>query len=85
MNPELLTSLRELHSRAIDGLQVRLLWDEHRDRTIVAVVDIKRGDAFHVEVPAGERPMEVFDHPFAYAAWRGIHTAVSQLPVPVAA
>jgi hypothetical protein len=33
----------------------------------VAVNDEKTGETFSVEVPDGERPLHVFDHPFVYA------------------
>ena len=68
MTPELLTSMRELDSRASDGIQVWLLWCQDNDRVFVAVNDHKTGEAFSVEVPEGERALHVFDHPYAYAA-----------------
>ena len=34
----------------------------------VAVNDAKRGDQFEIHVLPGERAMDVFHHPFAYAA-----------------
>jgi len=67
MSPELLTSTRELHSRLNDGIHVRLLWCEANGRVFVAVNDHKTGDAFSVDVPTGERALQVFHHPFAYA------------------
>ena len=67
--------MRELHSRMTDGIHVRLLWSEHDNRVAVAVDDSKTGDAFAVEVREGDRAMDVFHHPFAYAAWRGIATS----------
>ena len=67
MTAEMLTSLRELHSRTTDGILVRLLWCENENRVFVAVNDEKTGETFSVEVPAGERPLDVFAHPFAYA------------------
>jgi hypothetical protein len=36
----------------------------------VALHDAKTGDGFEVEVRAGERALDVFHHPFAYAAFR---------------
>ncbi len=68
MTPELLTSMRELDSRASDGIQVWLLWGQDNDRVFVAVNDHKTGEAFSVEVLEGERALHVFDHPYAYAA-----------------
>lgn len=68
MTTETLTSLRELHSRTADGVLVRLLWSQDENRVFVSVNDDKTGESFSVEVPAGERPLHVFAHPFAYAA-----------------
>ena len=67
-----LDSLHELHSRINDGIHVRLLWGKDDDRVVVAVDDAKTGERFAIDVPRGERAMDVFHHPFAYAAWRGI-------------
>jgi hypothetical protein len=67
MTPELLTSMRELHSRVNDGIHVRLLWCEGDGRVFVAVNDHRTGDAFSVEVPENERALQVFHHPYAYA------------------
>lgn len=78
MTPETLTSVRELDSRFSDGLQVKLLWCEDDDRLWVSVLDTKTRDAFCVEVGEGERPLDVFHHPFAYASSHRIVT-VSQL------
>jgi hypothetical protein len=69
MTPGMLTSVRELHSRVSDGVCVRLLWCQHGGRVFVAVNDHKSGDAFSLEVPEGERPLQVFHHPYAYASW----------------
>ena len=68
MSPQMLTSLRELHSRETDGIDVRMLWCERDNRVFVAVSDHKTGEAFSVEVAGGERAMDVFRHPYAYAA-----------------
>jgi hypothetical protein len=65
---ETATSLRELHSRTADGLIVRLMWCQQENRVFVAVNDNKTGEQFSLEVPKGERPMQVFAHPFAYVS-----------------
>jgi hypothetical protein len=67
MNPEMLTSMRELNSRTSDGIQVRLLWCTGNGRVFVAVNDRKSGDAFSVAVPEGKRALDVFHHPYVYA------------------
>jgi hypothetical protein len=65
-------TMRELHSRSADGIHVRLLWNKHDGRVIVAVADTKAGDRFTVEVRYRGRALDVFHHPYAYAAWRGV-------------
>lgn len=72
MTTEILTSIQELDSRLCDGLQVRLLWCRHDGRLWVSVIDTKQCDAFCVEVNDGESPLDVFHHPFAYAAHHGV-------------
>jgi len=63
---------RELDHRVTDGIDVRMLWDSGADRVVVAVHDARTGDAFTVDVRAGDSALDVFHHPFAYAGWRGI-------------
>jgi hypothetical protein len=63
-------ALRELDHRAGDGIDVRLLWRPHDDRVLVAVADAKTGEAFTLVVGPGERALDVFHHPFAYAGDR---------------
>jgi len=71
---QLIHTTRELASRTSDGIEVRLLWCEHDGRLAVAVADGKTGEAFAVDVRDGERAMDVFHHPYAYAAWHGVAT-----------
>jgi hypothetical protein len=61
-------SLHELAHRRIDGLEVTMFWDPESNRVTVAVDDAKGGEAFEILVLPGERAMDVFHHPFAYAA-----------------
>jgi hypothetical protein len=63
-------TMRELHSRTGDGIHVRLWWSEHDGSVLVTVVDTKDGEDFTVEVREGDRPLDVFHHPYAYAAGR---------------
>ena len=62
-------AMRELDSRTTDGIRVRLLWSERDERLVVAVSDARAHEDFVVEVRSGERPVEVFHHPYAYAAF----------------
>lgn len=75
MNATHITALRELTSRSANGVHVRLLWAEPEGRCSVAVTDVKSAEAFQIEVRAGERALDVFHHPYAYAAWHGVRLA----------
>ena len=66
--------LHELDHRSADCIDVWLLWREGDGRALVAVFDEKTGARFTIEVRDDERALDVFHHPFAYAAWRGIDT-----------
>src|ERR1700742_1912682 len=63
-----ITTFRDLAHRRNDGIDVTMFWDSATDRVTVAVNDAKGGDAFEISVLPGERAMDVFHHPFAYAA-----------------
>ncbi len=66
MTAEMLTSMRELHSRVNAGIHVSLLWCQSHDRVFVTVNDDRTGEAFSVEVAETERALAVFEHPYAY-------------------
>lgn len=72
MTAHILHPMPELHGRGSDGIHVRLLWSEHEGPLAVAVADTKKGDVFAVEIREGDHPLDVFHHPYAYAAWRGV-------------
>jgi hypothetical protein len=74
MTPHSLDSLQELDSRTNDGIHVRLMWSQDEDHVVVAVDDAKTGDSFVVSVQSDESAMDVFHHPYAYAAWHRIPT-----------
>jgi hypothetical protein len=74
MTAQIPTTMRELHSRQNDGIHVRLLWSARDGRLAVTVTDTKNGEAFCLDVREGERALEVFNHPYAFAAWHGIET-----------
>jgi hypothetical protein len=80
MRAEVLKALRELDSRAGDGIHVRLLWSKHRERALVAVADEKTADAFAIEVPEGASALQVFEHPYAYAEDSPLVYSADDLP-----
>jgi hypothetical protein len=83
------TSFRELHSRINDGIEVRLLWKAVDDCLFVTVADRKRDEEFCVEVRDRSRALDVFHHPYAYAAHHGVHAramgADKRVSAPVSA
>ena len=62
------TSMRELDCRENDGIEVRMMWCSTNGRVSVAVNDTRTGHEFSVDVPDGTKTLDVFNHPFAYAA-----------------
>jgi hypothetical protein len=70
---------RELAHRAMDGLEVFLLWHQPSNGVMVAVSDARTGGRFELDVPPDEA-LEVFHHPYAYAAARGIPYDTDLLP-----
>jgi hypothetical protein len=63
---------RELARRAGDGIEVALLWSEQTGGVGVFVRDERSGACFELAVESGAEALDVFNHPFAYAAWRGV-------------
>jgi hypothetical protein len=60
--------IRELDSRINDGIYVRLLWHPRNGRVSITVDDTKTGEAFELAVREGEQALDVYHHPYAYAA-----------------
>lgn len=65
------TTIRELAARQSDGVEVRLLWDAASDSVSVVVADVREGASFEVPV-APEHALDAFNHPYGYAALRGL-------------
>jgi hypothetical protein len=77
--------LHELDHRSNDRLDVWLLWRERDNKALVMVADEKTGEHFTIEVREDERALDVFHHPYAHAAWRGIEPApTAARPIGVA-
>jgi hypothetical protein len=66
--------LRELDHRTDVWTDIWLLWRERDDRVVVAVANESTGERYRIEVRDSERALDVFHHPYAYAAMRGIDT-----------
>jgi hypothetical protein len=73
MKPHRLTfdpNPKELASRDAGGAQVLLLWSRRTGRAAVVVEDAT-GEVIEMEVHERENPLELFQHPYVYAAQRG--------------
>ena len=62
----------ELMSRESNGLTVQLLWTRATNVVTVAVADTASDDYFELVLDEDEPALEVFNHPFAHAAARGL-------------
>ena len=67
IDPELV----ELAARESGYLQVALLWRPHSDLSTVSVNDVATGESFELVVK-NESALDVYYHPYAYAALRGV-------------
>lgn len=66
--------MTELAHRQNDGLSVALLWSRAKKHLIVAVSDDRTGERFELEAEP-DNALDVFYHPYAYAASRGLSVA----------
>ncbi len=67
-------TIHELNHRANDGIDVRLLWDSTDNSVYVTVDDVRTGDAFALKVSKEDDALDVFHHPYAYAAYHRVET-----------
>jgi hypothetical protein len=74
-----LPARRELAYRSTDGIDVFLLWCPADDSLAVVVFDAN-ADSFELVVTAAEA-LDVFDHPYAHAAFRGLDLFETRLEV----
>jgi hypothetical protein len=74
-------SRTELASRETNGITVRLLWSRSTNLVTVAVDDAANGDYFELILGEDDRALDVFHHPFAHAAARGIEFCTSRPPL----
>jgi hypothetical protein len=65
-------SRTELASRETNGITVRLLWSRSTNLVTVTVDDVPNDEHFELVLDEHDRALDVFNHPFAHAAARGI-------------
>ena len=63
-------SPKMLELRRSGTTEVALFWSKRTGRAAVAVEDEATGDHFELLVNAGDDPLDLFNHPYAYAAAR---------------
>lgn len=74
---EMLPASRELAHRSTNGIGVFLMWYPADDSLAIVVTD-ENADSFELVVTAQEA-LDVFEHPYAYAAFRGLELAETRL------
>jgi hypothetical protein len=62
-----ITKRRELAHRSGDGIDVSLFWSKPSNWVTIAVVDTRSNEALEFDVD-GSAAIDVFNHPYAYAA-----------------
>jgi hypothetical protein len=72
-------SHRELAHRAGDGIEVVLFWHELTNELTVCLSDERTGAYFELAADP-DRALDVFEHPYAYAAHNGLHYKEELLP-----
>ena len=68
-----------LAERKNSGVQVTLLWAEDTNAVAVLVRDEGNEDQFELSVEPGANAFDTFEHPYAYAAWRGVDYRLADL------
>jgi hypothetical protein len=76
------TTTRELAARTNDGIEIVLLWYVGTDRLELRVDDTRTGETFVLDVDH-THALDAFEHPYAYAAFRGVEYAdPAREPIP---
>ena len=68
-----------LAKRKNAGIQVTLLWTEDTNTVAVLVRDDGTDDQFELSVEPAADALNAFEHPHAYAAWRGVEHRLGDL------
>jgi hypothetical protein len=68
-----------LAERKNAGIQVTLLWAKDTNAVAVLVRDDGTDDQFELSVEPGTNALDVFEHPYAHAAWRGVDYRLADL------
>lgn len=66
---------KELASRHSGTVEISLLWSKRTHRAAVTVEDAATGDVIELPLDAADDPLDVYNHPYVYAAARGLLSA----------
>ena len=66
---------KELVSRHSGSAEVVLFWSKRTHRAAVKLEDEATGETVELDVLPDDDPLDVFNHPYAYAAKRGLLAA----------
>jgi hypothetical protein len=72
----IIATMFELAARDNGTLHVVLLWARETDVFVVVVHDAANGDGFELVVDESN-PLDIYYHPYAYAAMRGVEYAAA--------
>jgi hypothetical protein len=72
-------ALRELAHRVTDGVEVVLFWNSMTHELTVCVCDDRAGSYFELATEP-DRALDVFYHPYSYAAFQGVPYEDELLP-----
>ena len=68
-----------LASRKNAGIRVTLRWAADTNTIAVLARDDSTNEQFELLVEPETNPIDVYEHPYAYAAWRGIDYRAADL------
>ena len=66
---------KELVARRSGSAEVVLFWSRRTHRAAVKLEDEATGETVELDVLPDDDPLDVFNHPYAYAARRGLLAA----------
>ena len=69
----------ELATRESNGITVKLFWSRSTNLVTVTVADAANDEYFELVLDEHERALDVFHHPFAHAAARGLELPTERL------
>jgi hypothetical protein len=65
-------SPKMLASRQSGTTEIALFWSKRKHRAAVAVDDEATGDHFELEINPEDDPLDLYNHPYPYAAVRHV-------------